>query len=169
MDLESDWGSTPSFTWVDAREGVAQPETPIYDKLSIEEMRKEYHEYCPKSKSNNIVFCPEKIIKRKQDKKVQWINDYFKNLEKKSKKKKTKKKSKGKRSKKKKTKRGNKKTKRRNKKTKREKKKTKREKKKTKREKKKTKKEKKEIKRKHRQRRNFMSYVSLLKLFSNLL
>ena len=91
MDLESDWGSTPSFTWVDAREGVAQPETPIYDKLSIEEMRKEYHEYCPKSKSNNIVFCPEKIIKRKKDKRVQWINDYFKNLVKKSKEKTTKK------------------------------------------------------------------------------
>ena len=106
MDLESDWGSTPSFTWVDAREGVAQPKTPTYDKLSIEEMRKEYHEYCPKSKSNNIVFCPEKIIKRKQDKKVQWINDYFKNLGKKTKKKKTKKKGKGRRNKKKKIKRG---------------------------------------------------------------
>ena len=101
VDLESDWGSTPSFTWVDAREGVAQPETPIYDKLSIEEMRKEYHEYCPKSKSNNIVFCPEKIIKRKKDKRVQWINDYFKNLVKKRRKKKTKKKGKERRNKKK--------------------------------------------------------------------
>ena len=54
-------------------------------------MKKEYHEYCPKSKSNNIVFCPEKIIKRKKDKEVQRINDYFKNLVKKSKEKTTKK------------------------------------------------------------------------------
>ena len=50
-----------------------------------EKMRKEYHEYCPKSKSSNIVFCPEKIIKRRKDEKVQWINDYFKNLAKESK------------------------------------------------------------------------------------
>ena len=46
-------------------------------KKPIEKMRKEYHEYCPKSKSNNIVFCPKEIIKRKGDKKVQWINDNF--------------------------------------------------------------------------------------------
>ena len=57
---------------------------PTYDKLPIEKMRKEYHEYCPKSKSNNIVFCPKKIISRKKDKKVKWINDYFKNFGKKS-------------------------------------------------------------------------------------
>ena len=143
MAIEQDWG-------------------PIYEELQIKKFKKEYKDYCPKSKSNNIILCPKKIMERKYP--VLRINNYFKNLEKKSKKKKTKKKSKGKRSKKEKTKRGNKKTKRRNKKTKREKKKTKRE-------KKKTKKEKKETKRKHRQRqrRNFMSYVSLLKLFSNLL
>ena len=52
--------------------------------------KKKYHEYCPKSKSSNIVFCPEKIIKRRKDEKVQWINDYFKNLAKESKKVKTK-------------------------------------------------------------------------------
>ena len=46
-------------------------------KEPVENMRKEYHEYCPKSKSNNIIFCPKKIIKRKNDKKVQWINDDF--------------------------------------------------------------------------------------------
>ena len=34
---------------------------------------------------------PEKIIKRKNDIRVQWINDYFKNLVKKSKEKTTKK------------------------------------------------------------------------------
>ena len=77
LAILSEWGSNPP-----------------YDKLPIEKMMKEYHEYCPKSKSNNIVFCPEKIIKRKKDEKVQWINDYFKNLLKKSKKKKTKKKGK---------------------------------------------------------------------------
>ena len=59
-------------------------ENPAYDKLSIEKMRKEYHEYCPKSKSNNIIFCPKKIINRKKDKKVKWINNYFKNFGKKS-------------------------------------------------------------------------------------
>ena len=47
--------------------------------------RKEYQEHCPKSKSNNIVFCPKKIIRREKDKKVQWINEYFKNFIKKSK------------------------------------------------------------------------------------
>ena len=55
---------------------------PFHDK---EKMRKEYHEYCPKSKLNSIVFCPKKIIKRKKDKKIQWINDYFKNFGKKRK------------------------------------------------------------------------------------
>ena len=69
-------------------------------------MKKEYHEYCPKSKSNNIVFCPEKIIKRKKDKEVQWNNDYFKNLVNKRRKKKTKKKGKETRSKQKKKKKG---------------------------------------------------------------
>ena len=45
----------------------------------MEKMKKEYHEYCLKSTSNNIIFCPEEIIKRNKDKKVKWINDYFKN------------------------------------------------------------------------------------------
>ena len=64
------------------------------------ERRKEYNKYCPKSKSNNIVFCPKKIIHREKDKKVQWINDYFKSLGKRSKKEKAKKKGKEKRKKK---------------------------------------------------------------------
>ena len=42
---------------------------PTYDKLPIEKMRKEYHEYCPKSKSNNIVFCPEKTSTGKRRRK----------------------------------------------------------------------------------------------------
>ena len=71
VPLEDDWGKKT-----------------FHDK---EKMRKEYHEYCPKSKLNSIVFCPKKIIKRKKDKKIQWINDYFKNFEEKSKKKKNKK------------------------------------------------------------------------------
>ena len=65
VDLVPNWGKT-------------------FDKPQLEKMRKEYHEYCPKSKSSNIVFCPEKIIKRRKDEKVQWINDYFKNLAKES-------------------------------------------------------------------------------------
>ena len=75
---------------------------PTYDKLPIEKMRKEYHEYCPKSKSNNIVFCPKQIIKRKKDIRIKWINDYFKYLGKRSRKKKTKKRGKKRRSRKKK-------------------------------------------------------------------
>ena len=100
-------------------------------------MKKEYHEYCPKSKSNNIVFCPEKIIKRKKDKKVQLINDYFRNLGRKSKKKKNTKKGKKRTKKNKKTKRKKRKIKRKNKKIERKKKKTKRKRKKTKRKKRK--------------------------------
>ena len=110
---------------------------PTYDKLPIEKMRKEYHEYCPKSKSSNIVFCPEKIIKRKKDKKVQLINDYFKNLGRKCKKKKNTKKGKERTKKNKKTKRKKRKIKRKNKKIERKKKKTKRKRKKTKRKKRK--------------------------------
>ena len=83
--LESIWGPNPN-----------------YENLPLEKMRKEYHEYCPKSKSNNIIFCPKNIIKRKKDRRVQWINDYFKNFGKKSKKKNGKKKSKKVRGKKKK-------------------------------------------------------------------
>ena len=68
--------------------------------------RKEYQEYCPKSKSNNIVFCPQNIIKGYKDKqkkdkqgnllykKAQRANDYFKSLGGKSKKGKTEKKGK---------------------------------------------------------------------------
>ena len=77
VDLISIWGPNPP-----------------YDKLPIEKMRKEYHEYCPKSKSNNIVFCPKQIIKRKKDIRVQWINDYFKRDGKKGRKRKTKRKGK---------------------------------------------------------------------------
>ena len=61
---------------------------PTYEKMPLDKMKKEYHEYCPKSKSNNIIFCPKSIIKKKKDVKVQWINDYFKHFGKKSKKKK---------------------------------------------------------------------------------
>ena len=76
---------------------------PTYEKMPLDKMKKEYHEYCPKSKSNNIIFCPKSIIKKKKDVKVQWINDYFNNFGKKSKKKgKSKKKSKKGKSKKKK-------------------------------------------------------------------
>ena len=61
---------------------------PIFEKWNLDKMKKEYHEYCPKSKSGNIIFCPKSIIKKKKDVKVQWINDYFKNFGKKNKKKK---------------------------------------------------------------------------------
>ena len=81
MPLEDDWGVNPK-----------------YDK---ENMRKEYNEYCPKSKSktkSNIVFCPREIIKKKakwgSKEEVIKINDYFKKVGKESKKERTKKRSK---------------------------------------------------------------------------
>ena len=63
---------------------------PKYEKWikNIKEHEKEYHKYCPKSKSNNYIFCPKSIIKKTNDEKVQWINDYFKNFTKRGKKKK---------------------------------------------------------------------------------
>ena len=66
----------------------------------IEEMRREYHKYCPKSKSNNIIACPKDIIKKKNDLKLKWLNNYFKEIAKKGKKKKKKTKRKKKKSKK---------------------------------------------------------------------
>ena len=43
-------------------------------------MEKEYFEFCPKSKSNNIIFCPQPNNQEKNDKQVWWINDYFNNI-----------------------------------------------------------------------------------------
>ena len=126
VPLKPDWGSNQ-------------------DQMPLEKLRKEYHEYCPKSKSSNIVFCPEKIIKRKKDKKVQLINDYFKNLGRKSKKKKNRKKGKERTKKNKNTKRKKRKIKRKKKKIERKKKKIKRKKKKTKRKRKKTKRKKRKM------------------------
>ena len=41
-------------------------------------MEKEYHNYCPKSKSNNIIYCPKNIIKiRDKDMKLKRLNDLF--------------------------------------------------------------------------------------------
>ena len=47
-------------------------ETPGYDltKYNMSDLTKEYHEYCPKSKSDNIIFCPQEIINRKKGNKV---------------------------------------------------------------------------------------------------
>ena len=59
-------------------------------KAEVEKMRKEYHKYCIKSKSSNYVFCPKKILKKKKDKKLKWLNDHFKKIS--TKKRKTKKK-----------------------------------------------------------------------------
>ena len=61
-----------------------------------EKIMKEYHEYCQKSKSNNIIICPQKIIRRHRYlshqpniSQVQWtndqLNDYLTNLGEKSK------------------------------------------------------------------------------------
>ena len=41
-------------------------------------MRKEYHNYCPKSKSNNIIYCPKNIIKKRdKNMKLKRLNDLF--------------------------------------------------------------------------------------------
>ena len=82
----------------------------------LEKMRTKYHNYCPKSKSNNIISCPKDVIKKTNNLKVKWLNEYFKKIAKKSKKKKTKNKKIAKKSKKKKTKKKQRKNKRRNKK-----------------------------------------------------
>ena len=58
------------------------------ENMTIEETE-EYHKYCPKSKSSNIISCPKEIIKN--DLKLKWLNDYFKKIAKKSKKAKKKK------------------------------------------------------------------------------
>ena len=62
-------------------------------------MTKEYNEYCLKSKSNNIITCPQKIINQPSNILLKFVNNYFTNLGKKSKK--TKKKGKERRNKKK--------------------------------------------------------------------
>ena len=64
----------------------------IKSDAELEKMRTKYHNYCPKSKSNNIISCPKDIIKKTNNQKVKWLNEYFKKISKKSKKKKTKKK-----------------------------------------------------------------------------
>ena len=71
------------------------------ENMTIEETE-EYHKYCPKSKSSNIISCPKKIIKKRKDMsmKLKWLNDYFKKIAKKSKKKKKAKKWKSKKTKK---------------------------------------------------------------------
>ena len=68
-------------------------------KKRMRKMAHEFSKYCPKSKSNNLIFCPKDIIKKKNDVKVQWINDYFKNFGKKNKNKKKGKKNKKKKKK----------------------------------------------------------------------
>ena len=79
----------------------------------MEEMRTEYHKYCPKSKSNNIIYCPKEIIKKKIKKdinkgmKLKKLNKHFERISDKKRKGKKKKETKRKTQKKeKKTKKG---------------------------------------------------------------
>ena len=81
----------------------------------MEEMRTEYHKYCPKSKSNNIIYCPKEIIKKKIKKdinkgmKLKKLNKHFERISDKKRKGKKKKETKRKTQKKeKKTKKGSK-------------------------------------------------------------
>ena len=52
----------------------------------MKEMRTEYHKYCPKSKSNNIIYCPKEIIKKKIKKdinkgmKLKKLNKHFERI-----------------------------------------------------------------------------------------
>ena len=73
------------------------------DPKKVEKMCKDYDKYCLKSKSNNIIYCPKYIRKKRRD--LKWLNDYFKKAGKKTKGTKKKKSKKGK-SKKKKKKKG---------------------------------------------------------------
>ena len=67
----------------------------------MKEMRTEYHKYCPKSKSNNIIYCPKEIIKKKikndiyKGMKLKKLNKRFERIsdKKRKRKKKTKKKT----------------------------------------------------------------------------
>ena len=49
-------------------------------------LTKEYNEYCLKSKSANIIMCPQKIINQPSNIHLKLVNNYFTNLGKKSKK-----------------------------------------------------------------------------------
>ena len=70
-------------------------------KMKYEQwLTKEYNEYCLKSKSANIIMCPQKIINQPSNILLKLVNNYFTNLGKKSKK--TEKKGKERRNKKKK-------------------------------------------------------------------
>ena len=54
-------------------------------------MRKEYHNYCPKSKSNNIIYCPKNIIKKRdKNMKLKRLNDLFNKISTQKRKRKTK-------------------------------------------------------------------------------
>ena len=60
-------------------------------EAEIEEMRKEYHNYCPKSKSNNIIYCPKNIIKKRdKNMKLKRLNDLFNKISTQKRKRKTK-------------------------------------------------------------------------------
>ena len=85
----------------DAMTKTEQCKVPKDGKISRYEewLTKEYNEYCLKSKSNNIIMCPQKIINQPSNI-LQGVKKYLTNLGKKSKK--TKKKGKEKRNKKKK-------------------------------------------------------------------
>ena len=103
MQSENQTMLTAMYSSKKFREATTKEEqckVPLQGWEEYDGRRKEYQKYCRKSKSNNIVLCPKKIIRREKDKKVQWINDYFKSLGKRSKKEKAKKKGKEKRKKK---------------------------------------------------------------------
>ena len=68
---------TAAYSSKKYREAITKVEQCKVPLEGYQGRKKEYDKYCPKSKSNNIIFCPKKIIKRKNDKKVQWINDDF--------------------------------------------------------------------------------------------
>ena len=45
-------------------------ENQTYVQQKMTKEYEEYKEYCPKSKSDNIIFCPQEIINRKKGNKV---------------------------------------------------------------------------------------------------
>merc|ERR1712025_346637 len=89
-DSHSQAGSTRECTYgtcvADDISSSSSYREKIKSDAELEKMRTKYHNYCPKSKSNNIISCPKDIIKKTNNPKVKWLNEYFKKIAKKSKK-----------------------------------------------------------------------------------
>ena len=73
-DSHSQAGSTRECTYgtcvADDISSSSSYREKIKSDAELEKMRTKYHNYCPKSKSNNIISCPKEIIKKTNNLKV---------------------------------------------------------------------------------------------------